>query len=213
MITSPEALTHHRRRWTCSLPILFQFFFFSFPCLTHKFKPQPGLLIKQWPNKRYLRDFTLEISTIITCWRIRSLTCRKPIKAVTRIRWNYDIKGQRRTDGLWLLQSLGCLPRFSMLGCTSAPAPVNTLLFGGVVLLICVSPILVRWPPSLVNFPPPLLVSQCDMCGSYVTSCLHWGERRSPELAAALVVCLILPPPASGQQVKFLNSMWQHKLK
>lgn len=190
-------------------------FFFSSPCLTHKFKPQPGLLIKQWPNKRYLRDFTLEISTIMTCWRIRSLTWRKPIKVVTRIRWNYDIKGQRRTDGLWLLQSLCCLPRFSMLGCTSAPAPVNTLLFGGVILLICVSPILVHWPPSFVNFPPILVVKSmwhvwllCD-----VLPALRWEAKPRAGGGAGCLSCFTSSCIRAAGKIPKLNVTAQIKVK
>lgn len=61
----------------------------------------------------------------MTCRRIESLTWRKPINAVTRIRGSDDIKGQLHADRLWLLQSLCCLPAFSMLHCTSAPTPAK----------------------------------------------------------------------------------------
>lgn len=80
----------------------------------------------------------------MTCRRIESLTCRKPINAVTRIRGSDDIKGQLHAERLWLWQSLlpTCILNASLHICTNACE--KPLLFAGVVLLICVSPIVVH---------------------------------------------------------------------
>lgn len=188
------------------------FFFPPSPCLTHKFKPQPGLLIKQWPNKRYLRDFTLEISTIMTCWRIRSLTWRKPIKVVTRIRWNYDIKGQLRADGLWLLQSLCCLPRFSMLRCAGAREHPFVRWCHSIDL--CVSHFHAL-TPFFCEFPP-ILVGK-SMWHAWllrdVLPALRWEAKPRAGSGAGCLTCFTSSCIRAAGKIPELNVTAQIKVK
>lgn len=169
MITSPQALTHHRRRWKCD--------FFSH-CLTYNFR----LLF----ISLYLYN-VLSTNAFRRCSKFLNRIHGSHLKYIDKKGETVTLRGMINTERAVQTGS-GCCPFYSLhwvSPCSTAQLhrrcwkPLSRNWF----VRLSFSLMTLSFSSSFVN---PLLAGNSTWQVWFLFLC--WGERQSSELAAALVV-------------------------